>query len=94
MPVNGVKDTLTGDGQSTVLVINGPVRLSLSGNFGAGTAKFQTKDPEGVWIDVSTGLTAAVDTNFDFPKNAQNECRVDLSGSTSPSLAVWLQGLL
>ena len=92
MAVTGYRESMSGDGQSTALEVGGPVRLSLTGTFGGGTAQLQTKDPGGNWVDVANGsFTAVTDTLFDFPLEANNEVRVDLSGSTTPALVVWIQ---
>lgn len=95
MGSSGDRQTLAADGQTTDYGTVGPVRLSLSGSFGGGTAKLQAQDPSGAWVDVAGGsFTIAADQLFDFPENVQNQLRVDMSGSTTPTLVVWLQSTL
>ena len=93
MASSGDIETLSANGQTAVTVTIGPARLSLTGTFGSGTAKLQAKDPGGNWIDVANGsFTAVTDTIFDFPARSETDLRVDLSGSTNPTLVVWIQG--
>ena len=93
MAGTGNKQTLAADGQTDVKIFVGPVRLSLTGDFGTGTAKLQSKDPSGAFVDIANGLFNAVtDTVFDFPIGASNELRVDLAGATAPALVVWIPG--
>lgn len=92
MAVTGYRESMSADGQSGEVQVGGPVRLSLTGDFGSGTAKLQSKDPSGAWVDVANGsFTAATDTLFDFPIEANNELRVDLASSSGAALIVWLQ---
>ena len=92
MASTGYEETLSADGQTVAQQIGGPVRLSLTGDFGTGTAKLQAMTPTGNWVDVANGsFTAATDTLFDFPQQANNNLRVDLASSSSPTLVVWLQ---
>ncbi len=89
----GNKQTLTADDDTDETQFVGPVRLVLSGTFGGGTAVLRAKDPLGVVTDVVNGsFTAVTDTIFDFPEGSVNVLTVNLSGSTAPSLGVWLQG--
>ena len=89
----GNRQTLTADGQNVAKIFAGPVRLVLSGGFGGGTAVLRSLDPSGVAINVVNGsFTAVTDTLFDFPENSLNVLDVDISGSTTPTLAVWIQG--
>ncbi len=93
MSGQGNKQTLTADDTTDERSFIGPIRLSLTGTFGGGTAKLQSKDPKGVVVDVANGsFTAATDTLFDFPVQSVNDLKVNLSGSTTPVLAVWIQG--
>ena len=95
MASKGDRQTLVADGQTTEVGVVGPVRLSLTGSFGGGTAKLQAKDPSDAWVDVAEGSFAvATDTIFDFPDHTQNQIRVDISGSTTPALVVWIQSTL
>ena len=93
MAVTGTFDTLTADGNSSPHRVIGPVRLSLTNDFGTGTAKLQAQAPDGSWVDVANGsFTAATDTLFDFPEFSQNNVRVNLASSSSPDLDIWIQG--
>ncbi len=90
---NGDRQTLSADDDTDAKRYGGPVRLSLTGTFGGGTAKLQSVDPSGVAVDVAGGLfTAITDTYFDFPLAASNVLTVNLAGSTTPALVVWIQG--
>ena len=92
MASTGYIETLSANGNTTVQKVAGPVRLSLTGPFGGGTAKLQSITPAGNWVDVANGsFTAVTDTLFDFPLQANNELRVNLAGSTTPGLVVWIQ---
>lgn len=92
MASSGDRQTLAADGQTTSVKTINPVRMSLTGTFGGGTAKLQVQDPNEAWVDVAGGsFTAVTDTLFDFPKMSVNDLRVDISGSTTPALVVWLQ---
>lgn len=65
----------------------------MSGGFGGGSAQVQMKDPDAAWQDIDTALTAAGEVFINIP-NVQNIVRVDLSGSTTPTLEVWIQSEL
>jgi len=93
MAGTGNRQTLTADGQTDPKIFVGPIRLSLTGSFGTGTAKLQAKDPSGAFVDIANGLfTTATDTIFDFPVSDSNELQIDLAGATAPALVVWIQG--
>ena len=93
MSSSGDRQVLTANGTTTFRKFIGPVRLSLTDDFGGGTAKLQTKDPSDATIDVDGGaFTALTDTRFDYADDAINELAVNLAGSTSPDLKVWIQG--
>ena len=92
MSGSGSLVTMTGDGNGAAALTVGPVRLSLTGDFGGGTATLQAETPAGAYVAVAGGaFTAATDTIFDFPENSRNKLRIVLSGSTTPSLVVWIQ---
>ena len=92
MAGSGNKQTLTADGQITAVRVVGPTRVSLSGTFGGGTAKIRAKDPDGSFIDlVGMSYVGAADETINFPPNAVNDVDVDISGSTTPVLVVWIQ---
>ncbi len=87
------RQVLTADGDTDTKQFVGPVRLSLTGTFGGGTAKLQAKDLSAAFIDIANGsFTAATDTIFDFPEGSRNFLKVNIAGSTTPALVVWLQG--
>ena len=93
MAGTGNKQTLAADGQTDVKIFVGPVWLSLTGTFGGGTAKLQARDPSGAFVDINNGsFTAVTDTRFDFPDGASNQLQIDLAGSTTPALVIWIQG--
>ena len=89
----GDRQTLTANGTTTFRRFIGPVRLSLTNDFGTGTAKLQCKDPSDATVDVANGsFTATTDTIFDFPVGAINELAVNLASSSGPDLDIWIQG--
>jgi len=89
----GDRQTLTVDGDTTRVAYVGPIRVNLSNDFGSGTAKIQATDPTGTPIDVGTDtFTAAADKAVNFPAGETNVVSVNLAGSTSPDLDVWIQG--
>ncbi len=93
MTSSGEIETLATDGKTKVVTVMGPARVSLTGDFGTGTAQVQAITPEGAEIDLTLGsFTAATDTLFDFPERSETDLRVKLSGSTNPALLVWIQG--
>lgn len=95
MSATGDVQAMTGDGQTAERGTVGCVRLSITGGFGGGTAKLQAKNPLGAWVDVAGGsFTVATDTLFEFPPNVQNQLRVDVNGSTTPTISVWIQSEL
>jgi hypothetical protein len=85
--------TLGADGNTKGVEVYGRCHLSLTNDFGSGTAKLQAQAPDGSWVDVANGaFTAATDTVFDFPRYGINTVRVNLASSTSPDLDIWIQG--
>lgn len=92
MTTSGNKQTLSADGNTTYVKVVGSARVSISGNFSSGTAKVQAKDPSDAAVDVANAsYTAAADAFLEFPPKAINEVRVNLAGSGSPTLDVWIQ---
>ena len=92
MAGSGTRAALAADGNTAAITVSGPVRLSLTGAFGSGTAKLQATDPGGNWVDVDGGsFTDVTDTVFDFPAFAFNNLRVNLASATDPALVVWIQ---
>lgn len=82
-------DTLSADGQTDwVRCTYGTVyQIEAEGSFGSGTITPQKKSYDGTAITLGdTTLTANGAINVEVPTGA--EIRVDLSGSTSPSLKV------
>lgn len=93
MSSSGNHQELAANGTTVYTKFKGPVRLSLSGGFGGGTAQVKIKNKRDVAIDLTDGVfTQAVEHLFDFPEDSVNELAIDLTGSTTPTLAVWFQG--
>lgn len=93
MSSTGEIQTLSANGTTVFKKYSGPIHLSLTGGFGGGTAKLQTKDPNGDIIDVAdASWTDVTNTLFDYPENSINSVAVNLAGATGPSLKVWVQG--
>lgn len=93
MAGTGNRQTLTANGTTTNKTFQGPVVLSISGGFGGGTATLQRIDPSGAAVSVSNGaFTSATDTIFDFPIGASNDLQVVVTGSTTPTFVIWIQG--
>jgi len=89
----GNRQTLGADGDTDEVAYVGPIRVHLSNDFGSGTAKIQSNDPTGVAVQVGDNtFTAAVDKAVNFPTGETNVVSVNLSGSTSPDLDIWIQG--
>lgn len=94
MATTGDRQTLSADGQTTPRQFAGPVRVSLTGDFGGGTLKIQSEDPSAAFVDVAgASRIAADDFIIDFPPGAQNKLRSDLAGSTTPALVITIQGV-
>ena len=94
MASSGYTETLAADGATTWQAFVGPVVLKLTGaSFGGGSAQLQERNTEGATVDVAGGLfTVATHTVFDYPPDSVTELRVDLTGSSTPTLPVTLQG--
>ena len=94
MPVStGNRQVLSADGNTTSVKYVGPIRVSIKGDFGSGTATVQDKDPVNVFDGVTNGVfTAEADKIFNYPVAEINEVRINLASSTSPTLVVWIQG--
>ena len=90
MASSGIKVTLTSNGTAGPVQCHGPVHISLSGNFGGGTAVVQTRDPEdSVFTPVVGGsFNAPADQLFDFPPGSRTEIQAVLTGSAAPVLKV------
>jgi hypothetical protein len=84
------RQVMSASGSTTPVVFIGPVRMSLSGDFGGGTAQLRNNDGTNN-VDVANGaFTAVTDTLFDFPA-VPNTLNVALTGSSAPALVVRLQ---
>ena len=93
MASSGDRQAITADGQTTGVDHYGPVRLSITGGFGGGTVKLQALDPSNAWVDIAgASFTAVTDTLYDFPAASKTTLRVDVNGSTTPTLVIWIQG--
>jgi len=90
----GDRQVLSADGNTDPKKYVGPIRVSLKGDFGSGgTATIEDKGPDNLFDGVTNGVfTAEADKLIDYPVAEINEVRVDLTGSTSPTLVVWIQG--
>ena len=92
MANSGNRQTLAADGQTNYVRVVGPIRVSITGGFGSGTAKLQAKDPGDNAVDVAgASYTAVADALLEFPPHAVNQIRVDLASSSGPALVVWIQ---
>ncbi len=90
---SGKSQTLAADGNTDWVEIVGPAWVSISNNFGTGTAKIQFKDTGGTAVDVTDGsFTTVADKVVDFPAFATNQLRVNLASSSSPDLDIVIQG--
>jgi hypothetical protein len=86
------EEILSSDGSTTWASVKGPVWVSLSSSFGGGTAKIQRKNHAGAAVDiVGESHTVAADRVIDFPTKSVNEVRVNLAGSSAPTLACSIQ---
>ena len=94
MPVStGDRQVLSSNTNTNGVKYVGRIRVSLKGNFGGGTATIEDKGPDNLFDGVTNGVfTAEADKLIDYPIAEINEVRVDLAGSSGPSLVVWIQG--
>ena len=93
LSITTVAFTTDGQGDVSSFGYNGGKRTFVAyGDFGGGTLKLQYSPDEGTtWID--EGSNSELTANGDFSMDADNVSagilyRLDLSGSTSPSLTV------
>jgi len=94
MATSGDRQVLTTNTKTAARNFVGPVRVSLTGNFGGGTFKMEAEDPSGVFVDIDGSVqTTAIDFIIDFPDSAENKIQGDLSGATAPALVIWNQGV-
>src|SRR5210317_464630 len=92
MATTGYIETLSSDGDTSTVNVGGVVRVSLTGDFGSGTAKLQAQTPAGSFVDVNgASWTSATDTLVEFPPNSNNIVKINLASSTSPALVCWIQ---
>jgi len=85
MPV--VEGTLTADGATQSISNTGSYTVTLSGNFGGGTAQLEYKNQAGTFIPYATSdytFTTSVEVRIN--ERATKVIRVSLTGATSPSL--------
>ena len=85
--------TLGADGSTKWVEVYGRCHLSLTNDFGTGTATLEALAADGSTVSIANGaFTAATDTVFDFPRYGINNVRITLASSSSPDLDVWIQG--
>ena len=60
MTTSGDRQALAADGNTTYVKTVGPVRVSISGDLGGGTAKVQAKDPAGNAVDRLTPIADGI----------------------------------
>ena len=86
-----ISRTLTADGQIDTFIITGDFQVHTSGDYGGGTTTLQMRQPDGTFETLAdTDNTVASDdiiTNL-----GQNAYKVDISGSTTPTLSVTITG--
>lgn len=86
------EQTLAADGSTTWAKVKGTCWVSLSSDFGSGTATIERKNAAGAAVAIAAEAhTTAVDRIIDFPDQSTNEVRVTLASSTSPSLVCSIQ---
>jgi len=88
-------DTLTANGTTAAVIFKGNVFVGtvyVSGTFGGGTVKLQAKDENDVWHDVGTEVTFTDNGIGNFSLAGFPVLRFNLSGATSPSVFVQLDG--
>ena len=91
---SGYEETLSANGQTTRYDVVGQARVTVVGTFGGGTAVVQALKQDGsTWEDIP-GTSTLVDMAkaIFFPPDSYNSLRVSLSGATTPSLKVTIQG--
>jgi hypothetical protein len=92
MKGSGYEEILSADGPTVFKKYIGPVVVTLTGNFGGGTAKIQRKNRAEAVVDVvGASYTVADEKILDYSPGAVNWLAVDLSGSTAPALVVEIQ---
>jgi len=90
---SGNVQPLTADGNTVSKAFIGPFRVVVTGGFGGGAVKVQSVDPTGATIDLPNGDFADVgDKLFPVPDDALNVLSVNIAGSTTPTVSVWIQG--
>ena len=83
--------TLSADGQGADTTCRtGQARVYVAGsggnNFGSGIAKLQFKTEQGNWVDVTGATGWAADIVQKIDTGFKTTFRIDLTGSTSPTL--------
>lgn len=92
--ITAQEETLSANGQTSEVKTVGQVRLTIVGTWGGGTAVLQHKKlDDTTWEDIP-GASFTDDTAkaILYPPDAMNKLRVSLTGATSPSLKVTIQG--
>lgn len=88
-------DTLTADGTPNIVFRRAPdlVVLMTDGVDGGGTTNFQVSPDGGTtWYDTGAAITAAGAIEFDNSNLKSRLFRVELAGSTEPTLQYWAFG--
>lgn len=86
------EETLSADGSTTYAKVKGSCWVSLSGDFGGGTATIERKNSAGTAVAIAgEAHTVAADRIIDFPAGSVNEVRVTIASSTAPALATSVQ---
>lgn len=83
-------DTLTADGQTETVWVDGPVSVIASGTWGGGTLTVQMLGRDGNWITLNDDVAMTSDATGQrlYDIDAGHVFRASLSGSTSPDLTV------
>lgn len=90
LPIN--EQTLDADGSTDWVPVKGECWVSLSGDFGGGTATIERKNAAGTAVAIAGEThTVAADRLIDFPDRSTNEVRVTIASSTNPALVCSVQ---
>lgn len=80
--------TFTADGQSDDFIAQGPLTIHQKGVYGSGSVVLQLRIPGGGTYDDLTDTAQTADNDQEVLMNGQNVYRLDMSGSTTPSVVV------
>lgn len=85
--------TLSADGNSTAFTVNGSKTVSIRGTWEGGMATLQKKYDGVTWDDLTVDGTAEYSVTGDTSKivEGNHTLRFALSGSTSPSLTIYVE---